>query len=307
MIERNTVHCMDYLDLLRQIPDGLIDAVTTDAPYGLKLDTWDNPIDIPAFIAECDRVLKPDSFLAFTIQMPYMVAWIQALAGHKSFKYVEHIVWLKRLMGAYSAGLSHQHESILIYRKGKARFFDTRGRYSDVRIPGIMFDALSIDGFQRVYSAAIGTNKPAMSGNGDKAHLRRGLSEPPMRAVEYCNFTNVWSFLPQNSSERNNRIEHPSVKPIKLWERLVSVVSPEGGLVLDPFSGSGTTALACRNTGRDYIVGDNSPEYVQLIHDRLGGKYDRKPSKAKSKAQPVSPAQMSMFDLLPEGAQAHVQ
>jgi len=73
--------------------------------------------------------------------------------------------------------------------------------------------------------------------------------------------------------QRNN---HPTVKPLKLMEYLcILTKTPTGGTVLDPFGGTGTTGMACKKTGRDYILIEKEPEYVKIAQARLnsiGGK-----------------------------------
>lgn len=64
---------------------------------------------------------------------------------------------------------------------------------------------------------------------------------------------------------------HPTVKPLKLMEYLCTLTkTPTGGIVLDPFAGSGTTLLAAKNTGREYVGIEQNPEYVEIIKARLG-------------------------------------
>lgn len=67
-------------------------------------------------------------------------------------------------------------------------------------------------------------------------------------------------------SERNN---HPTVKPIKLMEYLIQLICPPNGIVLDPFLGSGTTALAAKMLGRTFIGIEKSPEYCEIAERRL--------------------------------------
>ena len=69
---------------------------------------------------------------------------------------------------------------------------------------------------------------------------------------------------------------HPTVKPLKLMEYLCTLTkTPTGGIVLDPFAGSGTTGVACQNTGRDFILIEMTPEYIPIIEARTGVKCDR--------------------------------
>jgi len=63
---------------------------------------------------------------------------------------------------------------------------------------------------------------------------------------------------------------HCTTKPLKLMEYLCTLTkTPTGGIVLDPFSGSGTTGVACQNTGRDFILIEREEEYINIIKARL--------------------------------------
>ena len=73
-----------------------------------------------------------------------------------------------------------------------------------------------------------------------------------------------------SKKERGEGNHHPTVKPIALMRWLVTLVTPEGGVVLDPFAGSGTTLLACKELGRSCIGIEREPEYVEIIKRRLG-------------------------------------
>jgi len=78
----------------------------------------------------------------------------------------------------------------------------------------------------------------------------------------------------ENAYQRNNSVSsnnHPTVKPLKLMEYLCTLTkTPTGGVVLDPFMGSGTTGLACKNTGRDFIGIEREAEYIEITRARLG-------------------------------------
>jgi DNA modification methylase len=63
---------------------------------------------------------------------------------------------------------------------------------------------------------------------------------------------------------------HPTQKPVALFEYLIKTYTQPGELVFDPCVGSGTTALAAKNTDRQYICGDFTAEYVELARNRLG-------------------------------------
>jgi len=80
----------------------------------------------------------------------------------------------------------------------------------------------------------------------------------------------------ENAFQRNKSVSsnnHPTVKPIALMEYLVKLVSREGSLVLDPFAGSGSTLLSCKNLGRNYIGIEREQEYIDIINKRLSTVY----------------------------------
>lgn len=77
----------------------------------------------------------------------------------------------------------------------------------------------------------------------------------------------------ENPYQRHDNIQrnnHPTVKPLKLMEYLCTITkTPTGGVVLDPFAGSGTTLLAAKNTGREYIGIEREEEYIKIARARL--------------------------------------
>ena len=72
-----------------------------------------------------------------------------------------------------------------------------------------------------------------------------------------------------SKKDRGDGNNHPTVKPTELMKWLVQLVTPEGGVVLDPFAGSGTTLVACKMLGRDCIGIEREQEYVEIIKRRL--------------------------------------
>jgi site-specific DNA-methyltransferase (adenine-specific) len=272
-MEINQVLQGDCLELMKRLPDKSVDAVITDPPYGIGVSHWDKAIDIEAFTKEVKRVSK--DFYCFFGQMPTVVNWINE-ANNQRMKYREHIVWVKR--NVTPAGrLSRCQESIFVYGD-RPKFYQTRGPFEDVKIPGVLFDVASIEGIQRAYSEAQAMlqDKPLSRERGQfrQPEFKRIANFPNQmeRAVKDCNYTNVWSFLPpQYSVGRAGKGEnfHPTEKPIEVIKRLVEMLVPENGIVLDCFAGSGTTAIAALNTGRNYILMEKESEYIEVIHKRI--------------------------------------
>jgi site-specific DNA-methyltransferase (adenine-specific) len=88
--------------------------------------------------------------------------------------------------------------------------------------------------------------------------------------------------LTGSGNERSNSKKnfHPTVKPIALMEYLVKLVSKDGAIILDPFAGSGSTGVACKNINRDYILIEREEDYIPIINARL--------KNAKPKTKPLT-------------------
>jgi site-specific DNA-methyltransferase (adenine-specific) len=278
-MEMNTVVNMDALEFLKGLPDGCVDAVITDPPYGFGLDKWDKTPDIERVVNEVCRVLKPTGFFAFTMIAPYDLAWRNVLEGR--LKFFEHISWVKRGGGAYGRGLIRSHESLFLYAMPEAKYHQTKGKYADVKIPGVLFDVISIEGIQRSFDelrSLVNTGRlPSPRRHKSayhKAHLGKFRKDIiGARASGFVNFTTVWSFMPENKRNDRKSIDHASVKPLDMFVRLVELLTAPGALVIDPFCGSGTTALAARNTGHQFIAGDSDPHSVSVTNERLNEPY----------------------------------
>lgn len=277
------VHCGDYLELMKQLPDGCVDAVITDPPYGGKLVAdWDVGLDATAFCTESNRCSR--EFVAWFGQFPassYLFVECTLAAWHLC----EHVVWVKR-NSTPSDRLNRMHESVFVWATGERKqFHATTGPYEDVKVPGVLVDAISVAGVQRyistLHSILAGKSTGEIThGEGHKwgSGSKFSAGHTAQRAPRNANFTNVWSFFPPNCRP-DDVAWHPNRKPIPVMERLIEMLTPEGGTVLDPFLGSGTTAAACVNTGRHFIGMEISEDYCAIAEERI--------AKARRELQPA--------------------
>jgi len=268
----------DCLELMKNLPDGSVDCILTDVPYGIGIDTWDILVDIPAFLDEAKRVLNSNGFLVWFGQMPTMIDWINE--SQKRFKYAEHIVWIKRFC-APKIRLKRGQESIFIYRINNCKFYKTRGKYEDIVVPKLDVAGISLEGIKRHISnlhSLINKGDPnsRVKNNGKSNKIYSYLAEFGQKQKEIysangeANFTNVWSFLPANLAERNKKEQgHPTQKPVELMERLVEMLSLENQTILDPFMGSGTTGIACANLNRNFIGYELDKDYFEIAQARI--------------------------------------
>jgi site-specific DNA-methyltransferase (adenine-specific) len=98
-----------------------------------------------------------------------------------------------------------------------------------------------------------------------------------------------------SKSERSEGNTHPTVKPLALMKYLITLGLPPGGTVLDPFCGSGTTALACKELGRNYICIEKELEYYQIACNRLDQPIEPIPDEPIEEIIDNSPLQLKLF------------
>ncbi|OYT70805.1 MAG: hypothetical protein CFK48_05500 [Armatimonadetes bacterium CP1_7O] len=264
----------DAHELIRELTDGSVDAIITDPPYGVfrgadaHLDTPPRP----ELWQECYRVAKRDAWLATFAQMPSLSEQHQQII-EAGWRYVEHIVWLKRTQTPAPSGLLRSHESILLYRKGKARLYDKTAPYWDTKIPLLGVGGVDIESVRRAFAELFYIIKHGKYRQITRSDARHQLHQRFARAhytinIETTNVGNVWSFLSQRCHAKPRRY-HPTEKPLPLMERLVRLLTCEGQVVLDPFLGSGTTAVACARLGRQCIGFEHNAEYLQVAQERV--------------------------------------
>lgn len=269
----------DCFEVLKTIPDSSIDAVITDPPYKYlkhKLETdWDEKI----FFTEVLRTLKKDSFLVFFGRGESWFKW-NYLCQELGLKFKEEIIWDKVRTSNPLCQMPRSHENIAIYVNG------SRG-LNKVRIDKIDYDLISnpkaiVNDFKRMLSTIklinswedfllfkegrlnkIVIKQHGVTIKGDKYNHDRGST------ILKCQTEG--RIMPSIFRCLNDHYGyvHPTQKPLFLIQKLIELVTNPGDLILDPFAGSGTTALACKELGRNYICIEKEREYVDIIHQRL--------------------------------------
>ncbi len=223
---------------------------------------------------ECHRLIKNTGFLAFFCQMPTMIDWVRI--ARKYFKYKEHIIWVTRILKP-NFRLSRGHQSIFIFGKNNSYFYETKGSYEDVKVPLLGVDAVSLKTIQKYinelwYLVETG-NQPKVQKGGCSYLVDKRFSKiviiSPARKV---NYTNVWSFLPENSkhiSLEKRDLGHPTQKPFELCKRLSELLTKEEEIMVDPFCGGGNICLAAKALNRKFIGIDIVNEYCLMARNKL--------------------------------------
>lgn len=287
----------DALELLASMDDGTIDAILIDPPYGaIKPHKIETEIDWQRYYALAFQKLKKESFLCVFGLMPHIVEHFNS-AINAGFRFRQDIVWVKRAVTSPYLPIVRQKELIYIFSKGYPKYRKTTGPYEDVAMPYYLDGLRTIRTFKRYisdlklrYEKNIETRTHTLRKN-DKIYHKYTPQEKI--APEQLNFTDVWSFLSPNKIPGTG-IEHPTVKPLELMERLVELTTDENDLVVDTFVGSGTTAVAAMKLGRKFIGCEIFDEYIELARNRIAEEKNQNNSKIVENQK----KQLTLFDFL---------
>jgi site-specific DNA-methyltransferase (adenine-specific) len=240
------VFCEDALAGLARIPDGSIDLILTDPPYNLGKDYGNDSdqLSVEAYLAWTESwidaalpKLKDNGSLYLFLTWRHAPEIFVMLK--KRMTMMNEIIWDRRVpsMGGSTRSFSSVHDTIGFFVKRKDYYFDLDA----VRIP---------------YDAAT-----------KKARSRSIFVGAKWLEVGY-NPKDMWS-VSRLHREHAERVDHPTQKPLEIIERMLKASCPPGGLVLDPFMGSGTTAVAARRLGRHFTGFELNPAYCEIIQQRL--------------------------------------
>ncbi len=268
--ENTTIYLGDCREILPQLQT--CDAVITDPPYNTGNFKWDD--DVMNEVIPAITTLKPE-FVVYFGQFPQITTW-HLQAQNLKWRFLEHIVWVKRTASP-NVRVQRGHESIFIYALGKnLHFYQSKGKWEDVKLPGYAHALLTIEGIDRyvkdLRAKANGKdtvkrfNSSSRNSEYNESRLKLNSTD---RSPENADFSNVWSFLPQNIRVRNGQHDHPTIKPLQMMERLVEMLTKEAALIIDPFAGTGTTLIAARNLNRRIIGIEIEEKYCEIAAERL--------------------------------------
>jgi site-specific DNA-methyltransferase (adenine-specific) len=246
----------DVMALLGELADGSVDLVVTDPPYAIAKAEWDEFESLEAYVDWCDawlaevaRVLAPHGS-AYVCGFSEILADVKARSA-KRFDGCRWLVWYYKNKANLGKDWGRSHESILHLRK--------RGAQLDV-------DAVRVpyNGHTTKYPARV----QAVSSQYGGAKAKRDTWVPNPLGAKPRDVIEV----PVICNGMTEKTPHATQKPEALIEKLVLASSKPGQLVVDPFAGSGTTAVVAARTGRRWLAGDADARYVGLARERLGAR-----------------------------------
>lgn len=241
----------DSIEWMKTINDESVDMVFADPPYNIKKADWDDFGSQERYIEwsmrwieQASRILKPTGSL-------YVCGFSEILADlkHPSMRYFSScrwLVWFYRNKANLGKDWGRSHESILHLRKKDFGHIN----YDDVRIP-YGKHTLKYPDHPQADSSQYGRKGSHWTPN--------PLGAKPKDVIE----------IPTTCNGMNEKTPHPTQKPEELLRKLILASSSEGDLVLDPFSGSGTTAVVASQLHRQWLACDENPEYNQWATQRL--------------------------------------
>ena len=228
---------------MKDIPDGSVDMVLADPPYGTTACKWDSIIPLEPMWEQLKRVTKKNAAIVMTASQPFTTTLISS--NMRMFKYCW--VWVKE-QSHTPLNAKHQplkvHEDITVFSKSAGTF--------------------SKKGSMR-YFPVMTTGKPYISNKvKDGSHATHGSMN--MDASTVNNGTRYPKSVVKVSRERG---KHPTQKPVALMEYMIKTYTNEGETVLDFTMGSGTTGVACKNLNRNFIGIELDPDYFKIAQERI--------------------------------------
>ena len=232
----------DCLEKMADIPDGSVDMVLCDLPYGTTACKWDTVIPFAPLWAAYRRVCKPNAAIVLTASQPFTSALV--MSNPKLFRHEWQ--WIKNRGSNFANTVREpmkEHETVLVFSEGKW----TYNKQMQERTGG---------GADRVkYGVAF----RSQSDNYREFEGRDHQQLPEMR-------------VPSSWQKFNCEVGlHPTQKPLELMRYMVRTYTNPGDVVLDTCMGSGTTCLAAKLEGRGYIGIEREPKYFETAKTRIEG------------------------------------
>lgn len=239
-LQNQTLHNADWREVLPSLPDGSVDLLLTDPPYGTTNISWDKKVDWTLFWKEVKRVCKLNAVMVVFASGKFINELINS--NPKDYRY--ELIWEKTLaVGFLDANRRplRAHEQILVFTRVGFR----TSTYNPQKVEG----KLHKNG---------GEGRSAVHYGGTRGKTETVLTNlyHPRSVLKYSN-------------QVKGRSLHPTAKPLELVEWLIRSYSNEGDLILDPFSGSGTTLAASMIARRRSIGCEISREYFNTAKGRL--------------------------------------
>ncbi len=240
----------DCLELMKGVPDGSVDMILADLPYGTTACKWDTIIPFEPLWEQYERVIKDNGAIVLTASQPFTTMLI--MSNINNFKY--EWIWEK----SNPSNIALANKQPMKYHENICVFYKNQPIYNKQMIPR-------------------DSNRISDAHKSNYIFKNRGSEQSPLAEISVdskkydAKWKNPSSILKINSLRPNSKekVKHPTQKPVLLFENLIRTYTNEGDIVLDNVMGSGTTAIACLNTDRQYIGFELSKDYCDIAKERI--------------------------------------
>ena len=223
----------DCLELMKDIPDGSVDMILADLPYGTTRNRWDEVLPFNALWKEYERIIKDNGAIVLHSQQLFTSKLI--MSNSNIYKY--SWVWSKSQVSGFLNAKKQplrEHEDICVFYKK-----------------------------QCTYNPQMVKGKMQLKNTGKRSSNYNKFEAQPHYSDEYYPKTILDFPL------RRFKGGHPTQKPVELAEYLIKTYTNEGDTVLDNVMGSGTTGVACKNLNRNFIGMELDEEYFKIATERI--------------------------------------
>ena len=231
----NTIIHGDCLEVMPQLPNGTVDMILCDLPYGTTACKWDTIIPFEPLWEQYKRIIKSNGAIVLTASQPFTSALV--MSNIKMFKYCWY--WDKK----QGTGFLNSKIQPLKTIEDVLLFYKQQPTYNpQMRL-----------GFKPYYCKQ-GKTKTQNYGKQAGAVTVSGSKRFPLNIIEFI---------------RDTKKLHPTQKPVALFEYLIKTYTNENDLVLDNCAGSGTTGVACKNLNRNFILIEKDLGYFNIAQTRI--------------------------------------
>lgn len=238
----------DCLERMQEIPDGSIDMVMCDMPYGTTSCRWDSVIPLESLWEQYRRIVKVDGAIVLTCMQPFTSILVTSKLDW--FRY--QMVWDKKNCSGFASSSYRPltaHEDICLFSRRKTTYNPQMVERTDQELKRLSYKTVTT-----TCSDVLATPVPGMTLNRFDARLKHPTTVIRINGV-------------MNRSKE--KAQHPTQKPIVLMEYLILTYTNECETVLDNCMGSGTTGVACVNTGRRFIGIEQHEPYFETGRRRI--------------------------------------
>ena len=242
-VSRSTFYQGDCLVEMDKIADKSVDMILCDLPYGTTACKWDSVIPFEPLWKQYERIIKDNGAILLFSTQPFTTELINS--NRKLFKY--DFIWHKDKPADFGNGNVkplRYHETICMF-------------YKKTPIYNKQFTERKGSGYSRAKYPVKYTNNSE-----HKFGTKDGV-------FDYANKDKMIGTVIEITTGERGAIKHPTVKPVPLCEHFINTFTNEGETVLDNCMGSGTTGVACKKTGRNFIGIEKDEKYYELAVRRV--------------------------------------